>query len=455
MPHDESTLQPSDRASRPGAGGAKPGLLWLFGGGAAMARPLPFDGDAIEIGRHSPALADAPDPRMSRRHARVRFDGVRFWVNDLGSQNGTFVDGEALPPGAPHAVRYVVRVGDSLFAPSADLRPFESPGVVERDGFVRGPAMQRLLAEAARSAELGFSLHLRGESGTGKEGVARAFHAGGPKRSGPFVPVNCAAIPQGIAERLLFGAKRGAYSGADADAPGYLAAADGGTLFLDEIAELDLQVQAKLLRALESREVLALGAARPKTVDLHLCTASHRDLRAQVAAGRLREDLYFRLGRPEAVLPPLRQRPEEVPALVAREVRRVAPSLSTHVSLVEACLLLPWPGNVRELLVEVRGAVQAALVQGAERVEAEHLSPSAGTPFEAADASPGPARPAPAEPPRGKPLDDDERARIEETLRQQGGNVTAAARALGLHRTQLRRLIERYGLGALSDDESD
>ena len=151
-------------------------------------------------------------------------------------------------------------------------------------------------------------------------------HATAPESNAPFVAVNCAAIPEGLAERLLFGARKGAYSGATADAEGYIQAANRGTLFLDEIAELDPLVQAKLLRVLETREVLPLGASRAKKVDIGICAASHRRLRDEVTAGRFREDLYFRIGRPEVQIPPLRERLDEIPWFVARELRRVDPS---------------------------------------------------------------------------------------------------------------------------------
>lgn len=456
-----STLQPSGASGGAGGSGKEkvPGLLRLFSGDAAMAEVLPLRDGALELGRGAAAPGEVQDPRMSRRHARVHFDGRCFQVTDLGSQNGTFVDGKPVPAGAPHEAQRVIRMGDSLFVPSSDVGPLARHGVVHQDGFVRGPAMQRLLAEVARLAQVGATLHIHGESGAGKEGVARAFHQSGPRSAGPFVAVNCAAIPQSLAERLLFGAKRGAYSGADADAQGYLQAADGGTLFLDEVVELDLSVQAKLLRVLETREVLALGAAKPKPVDLHVCSASNRDLRARVADGKLREDLYFRLGRPEVTLPPLRQRPEELALLLQQEVRQVAPGMGLHVSLVEECLLRPWPGNVRELRVEVRSAAQAALLGGEARVKAHHLSPSAGTAFGPAATTPvvmdtaGARREAGS---RAPPLEAEERARIAEALRQQGGNVAAAARALGMHRTQLRRLLARHDIVAAPEgDERD
>jgi DNA-binding NtrC family response regulator len=460
MEQNQSTLRPSETSGGKKTAGVEPvpGLLRLFASGTAMVEPWVLRGKELELGRGATVLGEHQDPRMSRRHASVRFDGRRFWVTDLGSQNGTFVDGEPIAPNVPREAQRTLRMGDTLFVPCADVLPYEQQGVAMLDGFVRGPALQGLLKEVARAAGLGFPLHIHGESGTGKEGVARAFHQNGPRSSGPFIGVNCATIPQGIAERLLFGARRGAYSGAEADAQGYLQAADGGTLFLDEVVELELAVQAKLLRVLETKEVLPLGASKPKVVDIHICSASNRDLRALVAQGKLREDLYFRIGRPEVSLPPLRQRPEEIALLIQREARQVTPEMGLHVSLLEACLLRPWPGNVRELLVEVRSAIQSALMQGVQRVEARHLNPQAGTAFGAGAASPLPPveRHAPREvPSRAKPLEAAERARLEEALRQHGGNVAATARALGLHRTQLRRLLERHAISAPTESERE
>jgi transcriptional regulator with PAS, ATPase and Fis domain len=315
--------------------------------------------------------------------------------------------------------------------------------------------MQALLQQVAQAAQHGTTLHVQGENGTGKEGVARAFHCAIAGAAREFVGVNCAAIPHALAERLLFGAKRGAYSGADADAQGYVQQANGGTLFLDEIADLDLQVQAKLLRVLESKEVLPLGASKPRKVEFALCSATSNDLRTLVAGGALREDLYFRVGRPAVALPALRNRLEEIPALIIQELRRLSRAPTAHVSFVEQCLLRPWPGNVRELLAEIRSAVQAALSDG-RRVEARHLAATAGMPFgsfPAVATVPPNARATSARPttPPGRPKrmsrDDVElQKRIEEALRSSRGNITAAARTLGLHRTQMRRLIERYGI---------
>jgi len=312
--------------------------------------------------------------------------------------------------------------------------------------------MQAVLEDAASAARTSMTLHIRGESGCGKEGVAQAFHRAHTRGAAALVAVNCAAIPHAIAERLLFGAKRGAYSGAEADAAGYVHEADGGTLFLDEVGELDAEVQAKLLRVLESKEVLPVGASKPRKIDFALCSATNQDLRALVARRWFREDLYFRITGRAVTLPALRNRPEEIPALIARELAKLSPAPKMRAEFVEQCLLRPWPGNVRELLTEIRNAAQAALAEG-RRLGVRHLSATAGSLFGSAAhrarATP-PAREDPLAskrlPQHSPPIDVEQHRRIIRALQTNAGNVTAAASELGLHRTQLRRLIERHGI---------
>jgi DNA-binding NtrC family response regulator len=286
---------------------------------------------------------------------------------------------------------------------------------------------------------------ITGESGTGKELAARAFHSAGPQASGPFVAVNCAAIPEGLAERLLFGARRGAYSGATHDTEGYVQAAHGGTLFLDEVAELDAAVQAKLLRTIETQQVLELGAVAPKPVRIRVCSATH-DLRARVKAGRFRDDLYYRIGQPEIQLPPLRERREEIPWHLAECVKVVDPQspLSIDVSFVVECLQRPWPGNVRELLGEGRRAAARALDEGRRSVEARDLDPRAGKGVIHPRSEPEPP------PPDGPPEDE-----IAEALRLERGNVSRAARRLGIHRNRVRRWLDKYGVDRAAFNDSE
>ena len=259
----------------------------------------------------------------------------------------------------------------------------------------------------------------------------------------PFVALNCAAIPRELAERLLFGAKRGSYTGAAADAVGHIEMANRGILFLDEVGELALDVQAKLLRVLETREVLPLGASTPRRVELQVCCATHRDLRAHVADGAFRKDLYHRLVPPEVVLPPLRERIEEIPLHMAASVRRASPTLGMQARLVEGCMLRPWPGNVRELRKETYHAATRALDEGADRVRIDDLGPTAGLPIE-----PPAALPAAGDAERtyvrwGEALTPDQ---IERALEESGGSVAVAAKRLGMQRTQLYREMKRWSI---------
>ena len=384
----QPTLPPSAADRTTGRdSGSDPGVVVVFSDGTAAVRIMPLEGGRLELGRAEGSAGQLDDGRVSRSHALVAREGGRWLVTDLGSQNGTFVDGERVLPRAQTPVARVLRVGDTLVVPCDDVRPIERAGLRTVDGVVRGPAMQAAVADAERAGRAAAGagpamLHVRGETGTGKEGVAQAFHRAAGRGGHLLVAVNCSAIPHGLADRLLFGARRGTSSGIAADAVGYVQEADGGTLFLDEITALEPAVQAKLLRVLESREVRPLGASKPRKVDFALCSATSKDLRALIAAGALREDLYARIATPVVMLPALRDRPEEIPALIAQELGRQSPALVPHVSLVEQCLLRPWPGNVRELVAEVRAAAHAAagaVGPDGQRVMAAHLSATAGT----------------------------------------------------------------------------
>lgn len=422
-------------------------------GRAAPIRAIALTRGAVVIGRGDASDVRVESDRLSRRHTRFSRDADgALVVEDLGSKNGTFVDRERID--APRTVagpRSVVRLGDHFVLQVDDVTLFVSRAVSVNDGVVVGPVLGATLDAVRASARADACLHLRGETGAGKELLARAFadetFARSPRRTTdsprPFVAVNCATIQPELAERLLFGTKRGAYSSADADADGYVQAADGGTLFLDEVVELDGAIQAKLLRVLETGEVFRLGATKGTRVSVRVCTATHADLRAEVARGRFRADLYYRLGRPLVVLPPLRDRREEIPYLIAQALRTLDVGLSPHVSLVETCLLREWPGNVRELLLEVRSAAHRARGEGADVVRDKHLADDAGREVERDSSGAGAADPDRDESPSRLPADDV----IEAALAAQGGNVAATARALGVHRTQIRRWMARRAPG--------
>jgi transcriptional regulator with GAF, ATPase, and Fis domain len=414
---------------------------------------------------------DIDDERMSREHASVRYQRGVWTITDRGSHNGTWVDGARIAGAIDRRGDVVVRLGHTIFVLLADGRGHDNAadtgagvgvgaGVGSGgEGVVVGPELARCYEQIRRYAG-GDALLVYGESGAGKELAARLYHDSGPRRTGPFVAVNCAAIPAGVAERLLFGSRKGAFSGAT-DAIGHFQSADGGTLFLDEISELDPAVQAKLLRVLETREVVPIGASAGTTVDVGIVAACHRELRHAVAERRFRDDLYYRLARATVHVPPLRARKVDVARLLQRELAAVSPKLTAHAKLVEACLVRPWPGNVRELRAAIRRAATVPVAAGRVVVRREHLAPHAGLPPEPGTATPTGAGggtgtgiggavgaggdPTPDSTPRGRPAELD-KAAVLAALERAGGVISNAARELGLHRTQLYRLMDKLGI---------
>jgi transcriptional regulator of acetoin/glycerol metabolism len=447
MSHGATTLnETSDDAPRKHR--ARPGAVLIFTAGVPRAQALELPRGGLELGRELPRGLFEQDDRVSRAHVRIARKDASFEIEDMGSRNGTFVNGERVQEKVTAKPGSLLRIGRSLIWLVDDIGLFQRPKDMSASaGPVIGGPLGQAFAELRLASKGGDPLCLRGESGAGKELAARAFHEAkfGSDPKAPFIAVNCAAIPEGLSERLLFGARRGAYSGALTDTEGYVQSAHGGTLFLDEIAELDPLVQAKLLRVLETREVLQLGAVKPRKVEIQVCVASHKSLREEVTQGRFREDLYFRVGRPEVYIPPLRERLDELPWLLSRELTAIHPELRASVNLIEACAMRVWPGNVREFLREVRRAAHTALDTGAMLVDTQHLASDAGHGLSASK---------PPEASASKSvLPSDER--IASALVENGGNVRGTARVLGIHRNQLRRWIERNQPDAAVTDSLD
>ncbi len=422
----ESSVDDADTQERDAT--PQPGLLQVWSKGGPAHRALPCAPELF-LGRDGERGAVAlGDRRVSRRHCRVKFDGAAWLVDDLGSSNGTFVDGNRVSTKLFTRPPRVLRLGHCLLVPVADLA--KVAGRVEtQDDAVAGPRLRRLLARARDFAAVSDTLLIRGEAGVGKRRIARAFHhrAAGPGR--PFVEVDCANLPEGTAERLLFGARVGGPEF------GYMLAADGGTLLLSEPGALDDRVQRRLLRALETRAVLAVGGARPRPVDLRLCVTTRHDPRQQLRERRLRQDLYVRVGRPELEVPPLRERVEEIPCLIQRALRLARPGTGAHASLVERCLLRHWPGNTRELLAELEDARRHARRDGRDEVRGDDLDELAGRRPESREPA-SPRR-------RASTL---RRAAVENALVEAGGELSRAAKLLGVHRSQLRRWLARKGM---------
>ena len=387
----------------------------------------------VLIGRGAANGVVLSDDLASREHVSVARVGDTWTVSDLGSRNGTFLDGKRLTGVASGAWR-CLRVGHTLLVPIEDLR---LRGPVSRDeGQVVGAGLAATFERVRAAAESGRTLTVFGESGTGKELAASRYHAAA-RPQGPLISVNCAAIPHGVAERLLYGARRGAHSEARENAIGYFQAAHLGVLFLDEVGELAPEVQAKLLRTIETGEVLALGAVQAEQVDVRICCATNRDLEAAVASGTLRSDLYYRLIEAQVRLPALRARVEEIPWHIAAEVERSSSGASVSPRFIEACLLREWPGNVRELRAEVRAAIDEARLTKSDRVRTVHLRSNAGERPRGEEEE--------AEPKRAASPREVTREQLQAALGAHG-TVTAAARALGLHRNQVYRLLTDFGL---------
>jgi DNA-binding NtrC family response regulator len=429
---------------------ATPGVVVLTSAGQPASATIAITRAAsgVVIGRGAPHGLLEEDVQVSRSHLRVSLQEERFHIQDLDSRNGTFLDGVRLEGEATRTLdsNSILRIGRSLLWLVPDVRPFIGHQQPTAAGPVLGGLSRRALEAIAIADKVGDTLLILGESGAGKELCARTFHEVhfGTDGRAPFIAVNCAAIPEGLAERLLFGARRGAFSGAT-DANGYIVEAHGGTLFLDEIAELDPLVQAKLLRVLETREVMALGATTARKVQLRICAATHTELRNAVNEGRFRADLYYRIGRPEVRMPALRERLDEVPWFLQRAFAAVDPQLTAAIGTLEMCTLRRWPGNVRELLLEAKHAAHAALAEGVQVVRPDHFAPSAGLAL--TEPSSGPVNTLSSKPPndsvRSASAVDD--AAIAAALAEHGGNVSRAAQALGLHRNQVRRWIAKRG----------
>jgi two-component system response regulator HydG len=299
------------------------------------------------------------------------------------------------------------------------------------------------LTQATKVAATETTVLLTGESGTGKEVLARFIHRGSPRHTGPFVALNCAALPEQLLESELFGHERGAFTGAQTVHAGKIEQASGGVLFLDEVAEMSPSVQAKFLRVLQEREYQRLGSTRTMKADVRVLAATNRDLKAGLARGTFREDLYYRLAVFDLTLPPLRDRTEDIPLLVdaflesaARSVGRPAAGITDDARA--RLLEYRWPGNVRELRNVIERAV--ILCEGG-MIEKEHLPLSVTN--TTAPTSSSTAAPASLS---GMTVDAAERELIVNALARSGNNKSKAARLLGLTRAQLRSRIEKHGL---------
>jgi len=395
-----------------------------------------FAAERMVIGADPRADFEIADPTLSKFHCEVRIaDGATF-VRDLGSRNGTRVDGVPILE-APLRDGAQLSIGRTHLRFDVGTRHVEVPlSARDRFGQMRGASipMRAMFARLEVAAANPSTVLLLGESGTGKELAAESIHTESARRDGPFIVVDCGAIPANLLEAELFGYEAGAFTGATTARAGAFEAAIGGTLFLDEIGELALELQPKLLRAIDRHEVQRLGSSERRTVDVRIVAATNRDLQAEVNARRFRSDLYYRLAVLVVRLPPLRERTSDIPALVDAILDSLGDRDSEIARSLRGGELLPellrhaWPGNVREL----RNYVEACLVRQ------EHaLAPSDEPTIDITQ---------PLRAVRDRWVRHVERRYLEQLLAAHANNVSAAARAAGLDRVHLHRLLVRAGL---------
>jgi transcriptional regulator with AAA-type ATPase domain len=392
---------------------------------AAALRVAARLGRGEHMGQYAPGAYLALFPEMERGPAGARADQMAALAREVA--------------GIESSARAVVVPDDGVTVDelvAAALRAAAPPtptAVIAED-----PAMRAVLELARRAARSDVSVLLVGETGSGKEVVANEIHLASARAAGPFVRINCASLPATLLESELFGHERGAFTGASRRRIGFVEAAHGGTLLLDEIGELPPEMQAKLLRVLEARNLTRVGGTEEVAVDVRFLSATHRDLERAVAEGHFREDLLFRINAIMLRVPSLRERPADVPLLARRFAERACAATGRPVPHLSAELMAtlqryPWPGNVREL----RNVIERALVLG----DAEELTP-AHLPERLAVLGPAGTPP----PPMREQVDELERRSLVEALRETGGNRTHAARRLGLSRRALLYKLKKHGL---------
>ncbi len=458
--HEEPT-----RPDVPGARVLATRLLAFWDGGSET-RVLGPDGQIV-IGRQADCDIRIDLPSVSRKHASIHGHSP-VTVRDLGGMNGVRVRGEKIPVGTD----VPVFEGDAVELGGAVLLLQGPRGPRTRDEAPRHrdeepmQLSQRLLALVAPNE---ISVLLLGETGVGKTIAAKELHARSARARGPFLRINCAALPESLLEAELFGYERGAFTGATAAKPGLFETAEKGTVLLDELGEMPLLTQAKLLTVLETREVVRLGALKPRAIDVRFIAATNRDLLARAQEGAFRADLYYRVNGISIVIPPLRERQSEIEALAKRFlhdacVRALRPQVELSSEALGVLLRYPFPGNLRELRNTMD---RAAVLSDGGPVYAEHLlfeparalvvnTPSnAFTPISLSTLEPpppAPSAPVITPPPRENTtglrgqVDAFERDRIVAALAQCNGNQTRAAEVLGISRRTLVMRIEQYRL---------
>jgi DNA-binding NtrC family response regulator len=422
--------------------------------GPSRGARVRVENGVARVGSAAASDLSLADHTVSRVHCEIRVHPEAIAIKDCGSTNGTYVegvkvrDGEVRPGAAVRVGRSVFRVesvdGSSVL-PISDSDSF---------GELVGASlpMRQVYAILERIAPTSATLLIEGETGTGKDVAARSLHAASPRAAGPFVPVDCGAIPENLIESELFGHVRGAFSGAVSDRRGVFEEAHGGTLFLDEIGEMPLAVQSKLLRALETRSVRRVGGNTERPVDVRIIAATNRSLALCANQGTFREDLYYRLAVVEVTLPPLRSRVDDIPELGAHFFRRFsgtdAPLPDPFVAML---VRRSWPGNVRELRNFIERSVSLGSIhEGASGTVGAGVAGGAGDPPASVPSTMESLVPLhlPLKDARQAWTESFESVYVRSMLKKTDGNLTRAAELAGVNRRFMQRLLARLGLRA-------
>jgi len=412
-----------------------------------------LEGDLLRIGKNDDNDLVLKDGTVSREHCEIVRDAKGYLLRDLGSTNGTLLDGAEIREGylRPGAVISVGRIELKVhtYAERIELLPSERDRFGEMVG--ADPAMREIFGLLERISATDATLLIGGETGTGKDVLARSVHAHSRRKDGPFIAVDCGALVASLIESELFGHEKGAFTGAAERRQGAFELAQRGTLFLDEIGELPLELQVRLLRALESRRIRRVGGNSEIAVDLRVIAASNRNLKAEVERGKFRQDLYFRLAVVPIQLPPLRQRRSDIAPLAQSLLARICaehdpnrPPIALDRSALEALAAHDWPGNVRELRNVLERAALLSLGSGepltavgtlalAPRAAADPLAPEFDPQHTYRDT-------------RAQWEAQFERRYVSWLLARHGGNVSAAAREAGMDRKHLHKLAVRHGV---------
>ncbi len=416
--------------------------------------------DVIRIGSAKTCDIVISDPTVSRRHAEIRRGRDGVILRDLGSMNGTFV-GHVRAKEVYLGPDTHFRVGrtELHFNPDDEIIDVEPSSEDHFENLVgNSVAMREVFGILERVAPTDLTVLILGETGTGKELASRAVHSRSKRNKGPFVVFDCGAAPDNLIESELFGHQRGAFTGAIEARPGVFEMAHGGTIFLDEIGELPLELQPKLLRVLEQREVRRVGASKTKTIDVRVVAATNRNLREEVDAGRFREDLYYRLAVVEMAMPPLRDRLEDLDRLAQHLLTRSSHNVniqSIAPEVMDVFSSYQWPGNVRELNNVIERALPFcdgtvitidglpdALRPGEGEMSTRTVAHSASAPTSSNSSKPA----LPFKDAKDQLIEAFERQYLEDLLERHDGNVSKAARAADMDRKSITRLMKKHGI---------